>query len=717
MRMAVATPLPRPVHILPGRVRLRVPAVRHDAALAARLVARARATPGVHAARVNRAAGALVLAGEPAAIAALVRDGTVAHWAHAAPPAAEVVPQRTPREPSRLAPLALAATAFALSYLGVGGIAATLVVGCAAAGLLPHLRASIALLRARRLGAPHLELAALLVMLLRRDVRGLAATSLLSALADQIRERTARRSRAVAVQLEAPRVGAAVVRRAGGEQRVPAARLRVGDRVLVAGGAWIPVDGVVARGEGRVEQQLLTGERRPVLRRAGDPVFAGTRLVAGALEIRATAVGERTRAARIARALRGTPGHDARSTDYAAALAERLVGPVFGLAAMSYVLTRDSQRAAAVLNVDPLTGLELSAPTAILATMTRAAHCGVLFKSGRAVEQLAGVNAMVFDKTGTLTLGTPVVEQVVSVDARFAPATVAALAAAAEAGLRHRVARAIVRYARQQRLAAPAPAMRQPAGLGGVVAMVDGHTVHVGTWEFLHAAGIAAAAQPELGRLRHAGYALSYVAVDGALVGALAYRDPPRPEAARLAHWLRAHGVAALHLATGDDEAAALAVARAVGIPHVHARLLADDKAAVVRRLQRHGHVVAFVGDDLDDRLAMQTADVAVALRHGAVATRALAEVELLHSHLLGIRHAIELARGARDIIRQNMALVSSTAVASLLLAASGALGPVGVRVVADASTLGAAANSLRPLLGPPRRHRASGLARNGRTP
>jgi Cu2+-exporting ATPase len=707
--MAVAAPLVRPVHLLPGRVRLHVPAVRRDAPLAARLQAAALATPGVHQARVNRAAGALVLAGEPAAIAALVRDGAVARWLRAAEPPARPTPAPAPRTP--LAPLALTAAAFALSHFG-GWPATMLAVGCAAAGLLPHLQASGRLLvRERRLGAPHLELAALLVMLLRRDVRGLAATSLLSALADQIRDRTARRSRAVVARLEPPRVESVRVRRRGVEHVLPAARVRVGDRVVVAAGTWIPVDGEVVAGQGWVDQQVLTGERRLVPRRPGDAVFAGTWLVAGALEIRATAVGSRTRAARIARALQQAPPRDSRVADYASALAERLVGPVFLLAAGSYALSRDGNRAAAILNVDVTAGLELSAPTAILATMTRASHLGVLFKSGRAVEQLAVVSAMVFDKTGTLTTGVPVVERAVSLDARFAPAAIAALAAAAEAGLRHRVARAIWRYARQHRASVPAPAAARHLALGGVTAVVEGHTVHVGTREFLRAAGVALPRQvPELAALGAAGYALSYVALDGTLVGALAYRDPPRPEAARLVHWLRAHGVAALHLATGDDEATALAVARAVGIPQVHARLLADDKAAVVRALQRRGHVVAFVGDDLDDRLAMQTADVSVALRHGAAATRELAEVELLHSHLLGIRRAIELARGARRIIQQNAALVSATAVASLLLATSGALGPVGVRVVADASTLGAAANSLRPLLGPARRHRLDGL-------
>lgn len=714
--MAVAPPLARPVHLLPGRVRLHVPAVRRDPPLAARLQAAALATPGVHQARVNRAAGALVLAGEPAAIAALVRDDAVARWLCAPPPPVRPPPAPSPRAP--LAPLALTVAAFALSHLG-GWPAAALAVSCAAAGLLPHLRASARLLvRERRLGAPHLELAALLVLLLRRDVRGLAATSLLSALADQIRERTARRSRAVAARLELPRVEVVRVRRRDREHVLPAAHVRVGDRVVVAARTWIPVDGEVVAGQGWVDQQVLTGERRPVPRRPGDPVFAGTWLVAGALEIRATAVGSGTRAARIARALQQAPPRDSRAADYASALAERLVGPVFLLAAASYALSRDGNRAAAVLNVDVTAGLELSAPTAILATMTHASHLGVLFKSGRAVEQLAVVSAMVFDKTGTLTTGMPVVERAVSLDARFAPAAIAALAAAAEAGLRHRVARAIGRYARQQRAPVPAPSAERQTALGGVVAVVDGHTVHVGTREFLRAAGVALPRElPALAALAAAGYALSYVALDGTLVGALAYRDPPRPEAARLVHWLRAHGVAALHLATGDDEATAQAVARAVGISQVHARLLADEKAAVVRALQRRGHVVAFVGDDLDDRLAMQTADVAVALRHGAVATRELAEVELLHSHLLGIRRAIELARGARRIIQQNAALVGGTAVASLLLAATGALGPVGVRLAADASTLGAAANSLRPLLGPARRHRLDGPPCHGARP
>src|SRR5262249_4548845 len=333
----------------------------------------------------------------------------------------------------------------------------------------------------------------------------------------------------------------------------------------------------------------------------------------------AQAVGENTRAGWIVRTVQQAPEHDTRAADYAEQVADRLVMPTVALALLSLAATRDAARAAAILNVDFTTGIDLSAPTSFLTTMDRAARQGVLIKSGRAIECLATADAVVFDKTGTVTHGRPEVAEGVSLGDRCSPIELLALAAAAEVNLRHLIGQAIVRHARRLRVALPVPESMEVSPRLGVLAEVDGHRVRVGSYRFLAEAGFRMdQADAHTSRLRHEGQSAAWVAVDDALVGFIAYHDPPRVESAAVVAWLRAHGVPEIHLATGDGPMGAQAVARALDITEVHAAALPEDKAAVVQQLQQAGHVVIVVGDGVDDAPALALANVSVSLAHGA---------------------------------------------------------------------------------------------------
>ncbi|TMQ03279.1 MAG: HAD family hydrolase, partial [Deltaproteobacteria bacterium] len=207
----------------------------------------------------------------------------------------------------------------------------------------------------------------------------------------------------------------------------------------------IPVDGVVERGIAMVDQKMLTGESRPVRKEKGSDVLAGTALVDGKLYVVATAVADATRAGWIIRALDEVPAQDTRAAAYANRVADGLVGPTFALAGLSLLVSGSLRGAASILIVDFATGIRLSAPTTIMATLTRAAADGVLIKSGRALEQLAAVDAILFDKTGTLTLGDPAVSDVRTLNG-YSEEEILGLAAAAEIRLRHPAARALVRH-------------------------------------------------------------------------------------------------------------------------------------------------------------------------------------------------------------------------------------------------------------------------------
>jgi P-type Cu2+ transporter len=720
------------VHALPERLRLRVPALRGQPGLAPRFVAAGCAHPGVRRVRVNPACGSAVVECDAAACADLTRNGHVAAWLTAPAPAASptaptdratappAAPAASPTEPApsapdqaiaepsprrRLArpgPVALTLAGLAVSFLGGGWpsvVARTLV----ALGVLPTIRqAARALVAERRPHTEQLDAAALALMLFTGDVRGAALARLLVALGEQIRERTARRTRRVAPSLDRTLGRTAWLALGTEEVAVPLAQVRVDDVVAVHVGEPVPVDGVVEEGIARLDQLALTGERRTVHRGPGDTVLAGSRVLQGSLRVRATAVGAQTRVGWVVHTLRDAPLQDTRAADYASHLADRLVPPTLALAGLTYAATRDLARVEGILIVDFATGAELSAPTSVLATTARAARDGVVVKSGRALERLATVDAVVLDKTGTLTRGRPAVAEVVSLDPGHTADEVLALAAATERSLRHLLAYTIVRHAERLGLAIPLATDVVQVPRLGVQAHVDGRLVRVGGIRFLTEAGIPAEhGVAEATRLTEAGHSLISVAVDDRLVGIIAYHDPARAESAAVIAWLQAHGIREIQLVTGDAPPAAHALARALGIAHVHASLLPDDKAAVVHDLQRRGYVVAMVGDGVDDAPALAQADVSISLCHGAELAQETADVLLLDPDLWGLVRAFGWAHRCQRLIWENLALVAVPNVAAVMLAALGRLSPVAARLLSDGSTLLAALNSLRPLLAP----------------
>jgi P-type Cu2+ transporter len=596
--------------------------------------------------------------------------------------------------------LVLTLAGLGLTFLG-GGLPRTLALAATSLGALPALRRAVRTLVAeRRLAPAQLDAAVLAMMLLSGDVRGAALTRLLVALGEEIRERTARRERRAMLDLERTLGRSAWLVLGTEEVAVPVERLQVGDLVAVHEWEQVPVDGLVEEGTASLDQRALTGEGRTVHREPGDTVLAASVVLQGQLRVRATAVGAHTRAGWVVRTLQHAPTHDTRVGTYTEHLADRLVLPTLALAGLSYAATRELARAEAILIVDYSTGVELSAPASVLATTTSAARDGVLIKSGRALERLAAADAVVLDKTGTLTRGWPRIAEVVSVDPRWTADEVLGLAAGAEHGVRHLLARTIVRYSERQGVAIPDAEETKHLPRLGMRAEIWGQTVWVGGVRLLEEAGIPLApGQAEAERLIEAGHSLISVAVNDALVGLIAYHDPPRAESAAVVAWLLAHGMREVHLVTGDAPPAAYALARQVGIEHVHAGALPDDKAAVVRDLQRRGHVVVMVGEGLDDVAALVQADVAVALSLAEDAVRETADVILMTLDLMGLARAIEWARQCRRLIRENLLLVAVPNVLAVLLAASGRLSPVGARLLSDSSTLLAAGNSLRPLL------------------
>ncbi|MFB6248231.1 MAG: heavy metal translocating P-type ATPase, partial [Salinibacter sp.] len=517
-----------------------------------------------------------------------------------------------------------------------------------------------------------------------------------------IRYRTMERSkRAIGEMLEVEEQQAWVVRN-GTKRRVPVDALEAGDEVVVYTGERIPADGTVVRGEAAVDEQALTGESRPVEKTEGDTVYAATVVREGKIYVAAERVGTDTEAAQIVRLIQEAPGSDTRMQDAAEKRADRLVPVSLGGAGALLVLTGNASRAASFLIIDYGTGIRVAAPTTVLASMTKAARQGLLIKSGRALETLAELDAVVFDKTGTLTTGNQQVERVFGYG--LDEAEVLRLAAGAEQRLSHPIAEAVVREATARGLDVPnRPDSSYEVGKG-VVATVEGRRIHVGNRTLLSEAGVEVpdAAAADVDRIEQEAASPLYVAVEERLVGLLSLTAPTREEAPAVLGALRERGVDTMVMLTGDREPVAHRVADRLGIDTVVAEVFPDEKVEVVETLQDRGFTVGVVGDGVNDSPALSRADVGIAVNGGTDVAQEASDVVLLRGNLEMIPAAIDTAREAVALVDQNWRLIATPNTAALGLTALGVIGPVAATVISNGAAIVAGANALRPLFDRP---------------
>ncbi len=481
-------------------------------------------------------------------------------------------------------------------------------------------------------------------------------------------------------------------------QQIPSDRVLVGDTVVVYPGEQIPVDGTVMQGEAIVDQQSLTGEAMPVVKQIGDSVLASTLIRSGQLYLRADRVGTQTLAAASISLLQQAPVYDTRMANYAEKIADRLIVPSLLLALLILGATRDPARAAAILTLDFVTGIRVSIPTAFLSALNHTTRHGVLVRSGRTLEQLAEVDTIVFDKTGTLTQGAIAIVGVSTVEGGLSAERVVQLAAGAEQRINHPVAEAIVEYAQQLQLEIPTRDLwTYEVGLG-IRAQIQGHEVLVGSERFLKTQGVTG---HDLTGVADDVQSIIYVACDGQLQGGIQYRDPLRAESRFLITTLEQTYGIEVHLLTGDQTQRAVQVAQELGIaPHrVYAEAFPEQKAKIVRQLHQAGRTVAFVGDGLNDSVALAYADVSVSFAQGSEIARETADVVLMENQLLDLIEVIAIARQTRDLIDQNTTLVVVPNLLALGFAATVGLNPLVATVIHNGSAIAAGMNSLRPLV------------------
>ena len=493
------------------------------------------------------------------------------------------------------------------------------------------------------------------------------------------------------------------------DREVPVSELQLGDRLRILPGGKIPADGVVMEGESAVDESMLTGEALPVEKLVGSSVAVGTINRAGSLVIRVSRWGGETALAQIIRLVAEAQRSQAPIQQLADKVAAIFVPMVMGLSGLTFavwMLVGPEPRwfhglsaAVAVVMIACPCALGLATPMALMVGMGRAAGLGILVRSAAALQTLAGVNLLALDKTGTLTEGTPKLVEVRVIEG-FAVEELLRLGAGAEMGSEHPLARALLLEAGVRGIPVPKATAFEAFAGGGVVAVVEGRSLVVGTAKFLAQRGISVEAVEAMSR--QSGEGMVAIAVDGRAAGVFLFRDTIRRSAAKLIKELADLGVGVAML-TGDRASTAAAVARELGMKEWRAELSPADKAEQLRVWKSEGYRTAMAGDGINDAPALAVAETSIAMGGGSDIAKETAGIILLKPSLEGIIDSIKISRAILQVIRENLFfafaynIIGIPIAAGLLYPISGILlSPMISAAAMSLSSVSVIANSLR---------------------
>lgn len=528
----------------------------------------------------------------------------------------------------------------------------------------------------RQVNVDELVSLAIIACLIEGEFLTAAVVSFVMVFGAMLEEATSNSARKAVESLVSLSPDTATVIADGQMQTVPVAEIKVGDLLLVKPGERIPVDGVVMKGITSVDESSMTGEPIPREKGVGDEMYAGTLNQNGVVEIQTTNIGEDSTLGKVIKLVSKAEAHKPQAVKLIDRYARWFTPTILVAAGVTWWITGEAGRAITVLIVGCPCALILAAPTAIVASIGRAAKSGILVKGGLFLEETGRANTVLFDKTGTLTEGEPRVDEIYGV-AGIEPSEVLARAACVEQNSTHPLAKAVLRAAHYAKInICPVEEMVTEIGRG-VRARVQGRLVEVGSG-CLTGGDIPEILCSNLENIKENGTTPLLVYEEGRALGVISVADHIRPTARQMVQNLRSLGIEKIGLLSGDHEKAAIPVADSVGLTDAWAGLKPEDKLRMIEDFQAKGQAVVYVGDGINDAPALARANVGIAM--GGVGTDVAletADIVLMHDDISKLPFLVQLSRRTLKIIKWNIAFGLIFNAVAVLASGGGFLTPI----------------------------------------
>lgn len=566
-----------------------------------------------------------------------------------------------------------------------------------------YIRAGLSALLHGKLSVAVLDATAVTVSMVRGDFDTAGSVMFMLRLGEILEEWTHKKSVADLAGAMALNVDKVWLQSGETELLVPIGDVKPGDRMIVRTGNLIPLDGKVVSGEATVNQASITGESMPAPKREGSYVYAGTVVEEGECTIRVDKSMGSGRYDRIVHMIEESEKLKSDTEAQASHLADRLVPYSLGATGLIWLLTRNVNRALAVLMVDFSCALKLSMPIAVLSGMKEAGIHHISVKGGRFMEAVAQADTIVFDKTGTLTHAAPRVAAVVPFGGKEEN-DMLALAACLEEHYPHSMAKAVVAEAENRHISHEERHSSVSYIVAhGIASSVDGEKVIIGSHHFVFEDEkcVIPAGEEEKFESLPAEYSHLYLAAGGVLAAVICIEDPLRAEAADVVRGLRSLGFTKLVMMTGDSDRTAKSVAAAVGVDEYYSEVLPEDKANFIRREHEAGRRVIMLGDGVNDSPALSEADAGIAIRDGAAIAREVADITIGANDLYSLLTLRRLSCALMDRIHTNYRNIIGFNFMLICLGVAGILPPATSALLHNAYTLTVSLRSMTRLLPP----------------